>query len=150
MDRVKKEAIRQIRKAIPEEDQMLWTFSLADAQTKLSWEHSREFEYKGEMYDVIRSETRGDSVSYWCYWDRKETKLKRELNVLVANMLGPGAQNRNQEKQIQEFFRTLFSPTTPPAPFHVISDPQGRCITPYHLPLSAFELTPPYPPPELS
>ena len=146
---VKQEAALQIRKSIPDEDQILWKFSITEAETQLEWEHSREFEYKGEMYDVIRAETRGDTIWYWCYWDRKESKLKRELNILVANFLGPGTQNRNHERQITDFFRSLYLPSTSGEVNAILKGPDHLCMPPYQWTLSANDLMPPYPPPEL-
>jgi len=139
----------KIKKAIPPEDQMLWTFSLNDARTKLFWEHSREFEYRGEMYDVIRSETRGDSVLYWCYWDRKETKLKKQLNVLVMKMMGPGPQSRNHGAQINDFFRSLFFQDSTYGDQIAFYPPKDRCTTFYHFSLSLHDTIPLSPPPDV-
>lgn len=140
----------KIRKAIPRDEQLLWKFSAEDARLKLDWEHSREFEYKGEMYDVIRSETKGDSIWYWCYWDRKETKLRKELNVLLVNLMGPGQQSKNEGRQLNDFFKSLFLPVlftnTNLATGH---DHQHNMI-PYNFSLHAFDRIPPVPPPELS
>jgi hypothetical protein len=140
----------RIKNAIPQEDQLLWTFSLNDARTKLFWEHAREFEYKGEMYDVIRSETKGDSVSYWCYWDRKETRLKKQLNVLVMKMMGPGPQSKNNGTRINDFFRSLFFQDTAyvdEVAFHLS---QNRCNTAYRFSLSLHDTIPLSPPPDVS
>jgi len=146
----KEVALVKIKKAVPPEDQIVWTFSLEDARTKLFWEHSREFEYKGEMYDVIRTETRGDSVSYWCYWDRKETKLKKQLNVLVMKLMGPGPQSRSQGTQISDFFRSLFFQSITHEGDVAFHAPQNRCSTAYQFSLSLYDSIPPSPPPDIS
>ena len=140
----------KIKKAIPQQEQLLWKFSTEDARLKLDWEHSREFEYKGEMYDVLRSETKGDSIWYWCYWDRKETKLRKELNVLLVNLMGPGQQNKNEGRQLNDFFKSLFLPVSSVKQYLAIGlDHQGDLI-PYTFSLHAFDRIPPVPPPELS
>ena len=150
MASAKEVALVKVKKAIPPEDQMRWTFSLEDARTKLFWEHSREFEYKGEMYDVIRTDTKGDSVSYWCYWDRKETKLKKQLNVLVMKLMGPGPQSRNQGTQINDFFRSLFFQSSIYEDDIAFHAPQNRCYTAYQFSLSLHDSIPPSPPPDIS
>lgn len=140
----------KIKRAIPQEDQLLWKFSANDAKTKLFWEHSREFEYKGEMYDVIRSETKGDSISYWCYWDRKETKLRKELNVLLVNLMGPCQQNKNEGRQLNEFFKSLFLPVSSIGQNLAVGQDHQRTMIPYNFSLHAFDRIPPVPPPKLS
>ena len=139
-----------MKKAIPEDEQLLWKFSTEDARHKLEWEHSREFEYKGEMYDVIRSETKGDSIWYWCYWDRKETKLKKEMNVLLVNLLGPGQQSKNEGRQLQDFFKSLFLPVVSIKQDLAAGNVHQHNLVPYHFSLHAFDRIPPVPPPELS
>lgn len=140
----------KIRKAIPQDEQLLWKFSMEDARLNLEWEHSREFEYKGEMYDVIRSETKGDTILYWCYWDRKETKLRKELNVLLVNLMGPGQHNKNEGRQLNDFFKSLFLPVST-VKQNLAAELDHQCdLIPYHFSLHAFERIPPVPPPELS
>jgi hypothetical protein len=139
----------EIQKAMPHEDQLLWKFSIEDTRINLNWEHSREFEYKGEMYDVIRSETKGDSIWYWCYWDRKETKLRKELNVLLVSLMGPGQQSKNEGRQLNDFFKSLFLPVSSVRQSLVAGlDPQRDKI-PYNFSLHAFERIPPVPPPRI-
>ena len=140
----------KIRKAIPQDEQLLWKFSTEDAKLKLDWEHSREFEYKGEMYDVLRSETKGDSIWYWCYWDRKETKLWKELNVLLVNLMGPGQQNKNEGRQLNDFFKSLYIPASSVKQNLAAGHDHQQRMIPYNFSLHAFDRIPPVPPPELS
>ncbi len=140
----------KIKRVVPVEEQFLWTFSIADAHTILQWEHSREFEYKGEMYDVIRSEMKGDSIWYWCYWDKKETKLRKELNVLLVNLMGPGQQSRNEGRQLNDFFKSLFVPVTIDIQIPASGKDHNQYMMPYTFSLHAFDRTPPVPPPDVS
>lgn len=140
----------KIKKAIPPEDQILWKFSLEDAKTKLFWEHSKEFEYKGEMYDIIRSQQHGDTIWYWCYWDRKETKLKRELNILIVNRMGPGPQKRNEGRQVLEFFRALYFQVEPSTSDPIAFYKRINEFSAYKFNLLKREIIPPNPPPEYS
>jgi hypothetical protein len=137
----------KIKKAIPVEEQLPWTFSLADAAHKLDWKHSREFGYKGEMYDIIRTSYHGDSVTYWCYWDREETKLRKQRNLIVFNLLGPSPLERNQQNTISVFFRSLYFSTLPLSPTNPAIIDVRRCITPYHPLHSEYHSDPHSPPP---
>ena len=89
-----------------EEDQVLFKFTDEEA-ADLSWEHSKEFEYKGEMYDIIRQERKNDTTWYWCYWDKKETKVRKDMRNVLARALTLPQQQKNQER-IGDFFKTLF------------------------------------------
>ena len=54
-----------------------------EESSKLRWVHSKEFEFLGEMYDVVYKKTSKDSIHYWCWWDHQETTLNKELNTLL-------------------------------------------------------------------
>lgn len=41
----------------------------------MKWIHSREFEFKGQMFDVVRKAFKGDSVEMFCYRDLGEEAL---------------------------------------------------------------------------
>jgi hypothetical protein len=96
---------------------LLLTFSIEDSKTKLNWEHSREFKYQGNMYDIIRSEISGDSISYWCYLDRKESKLKKSMDELLTFFTGQPPQNTNPQRHLIDFYKSL----TIPVMGHLIS-----------------------------
>ena len=137
----------KISKYVPKDDQVIWKFTTADAETKLDWEHSREFEYKGQMYDVIRSEMRGDTMWYWCYWDRKESDIKKQINELAVYLMGPGQDSRHTGRFITDFFGTLFFPVQQQENNFVLDIQSSRCLTPYTFPLSLYYAAPPAPPP---
>lgn len=50
---------------------------------EVSWVHEREFMYGGEMYDVVRQASKGDSVFIACVHDHRETKLVKQLLKIV-------------------------------------------------------------------
>lgn len=58
-----------------------------EEEKQLRWEHSKEFEYKGEMYDVVESKSENGKTTYWCWWDNEETSLNKQLNKLLARAL---------------------------------------------------------------
>lgn len=62
----------------------------AAAKRDLSWtEQSKEFSYRGEMYDVIKIITSGDSTRYFCIKDTKETNLRYSVDQHVKNENAP-------------------------------------------------------------
>ncbi len=76
---VKEAVAATIRKGLPPAEVVRLSFSVASARQELDWEHSREFAYHGQMYDIIAVDWEGDSVHYTCYWDHAESLIKNEL-----------------------------------------------------------------------
>lgn len=110
---VRKEVKSQLTRSIDKKFLVHLKFTKQFAKTELNWEHSKEFGYKGEMYDVIETLIVGDTINYWCWWDNEETNLNKKLNNLVAQALGNNHQNKENEKQLTNFFKTLFHENTP-------------------------------------
>jgi len=80
--------------------------------SQLEWEHSKEFEYQGEMYDVVYKKETADSLFYWCWWDRKETQLNRQLASLTRILLDSDTKRTENSSRIAFFFKSLFTETT--------------------------------------
>lgn len=135
---------------LTEDQKLLLTFSNEDALTKLEWEHSREFEYNGEMYDVISLEVNGDSTSYLCYHDVRETRAKNELRNVIASALGSTPHNQKSQSHITDFLKTLFP--IEPVHFRPIAESTAERneIKRYQFSATIHLAIPPTPPPEFS
>lgn len=83
------------------------TFSIDEAQD-LEWEHAREFELKGEMYDVVRSKKMGDSITYVVYHDVKESALNHKINRLLANELDSNPDRKERKITIDNWSKSLY------------------------------------------
>ncbi len=57
--------------------------SLHDPTSSMEFENKEEFKLKGEMYDLIRTEIKNDTVWYYAYHDEKETALNTSLSAEV-------------------------------------------------------------------
>jgi len=106
--KVKRQVKHQIIAGIDKEDLVLLTFSLDNAENKLKWKHSKEFEYNGSMYDIVEADTSGNNINYWCWWDYEETKLNKQLTKLLAQYLSNNTENKAAKNQLNKFFDTLF------------------------------------------
>lgn len=93
---------------LTEEETIVLTFAIVDSETILEWEHSREFKYKGNMYDVIETEFHDDSISYHCYLDHKESKAKKALSQLTSKWAKGEPQRDNQQQRIADFFKWVY------------------------------------------
>jgi hypothetical protein len=108
---VRREVKHRLMDSEPEEAFVHMAFTTKEAESLLRWEHSREFEYLGEMYDVVRTKTRNDSVFYTLWWDHEETDLNQKLAALTKSLQGDSAP-ANEARLIDAF--KVFPPTASP------------------------------------
>jgi hypothetical protein len=147
--RIKNEIIVKIEAGLQEKDLIILGFTKEEIETRLDWKHSREFEFNGRMYDIVRQSQAGDSVFYTCYQDHKETRLNAEKEKLIARALGQDPFQKKQTERIKNFFNTVFSQDAfswkpcliQPSTFHY-------SLLVFHY--SLFAQAPPYPPPKNS
>lgn len=146
---VKHEVKWKIIEGIDKSELILIQLSKAEAKEKLYWEHSKEFEFEGEMYDVVEFEETTDSVKYWCWWDHEETKLNQNLADVVNNLLGNHPDKKEKEQKLISFYQSLFSEKVfawHALHFTRISNP----LTEYGFILNVFINSIPTPPPRTS
>ncbi len=127
-------------------DLVLLKFSKQSAKKNLDWEHSREFEYQGDMYDVVRSESTIDSVSYWCWKDEKESKLNKSISSLVNKVMNQHSQDQQQAAKLMVFIQNLYLDGAFSWTPKTIIDP----LVFFHKNTTGFNqtnLVPPFPPP---
>lgn len=99
---LKRSIKHQIIDGINKSELVLLRFSKKEIKEKLEWEHSKEFEYEGEMYDVVEKVETTDSVSYWCWWDYEETRLNKQLaGILIATWHQNKTQQNHNDLLIQ-------------------------------------------------
>lgn len=122
-------------------------FSRADAGVLLEWEEEREFEYRGQMYDVVDVAVEDDSIRYLCYRDHAESRLKQELKRLLASPLKSDPATADNTLRLITFFQSLFcveKPSLAPLLWGRAA-PRHFCASPTGLPSGP----PPVPPPEV-
>ena len=144
---IKREVRELLAEEAPREGVTLLQFSRAESRALLRWEHDREFEYRGQLYDVISVTERGDSVWYECFHDRAETELNRRQQELLARTHTPQDLDTSIYTQLFSFLRSLyfnhppvlvnFSTLTSAAPGY-----HNGC-------LERLQAPPPVPPPEV-
>ncbi len=104
--RVKKAVKRAIINGM-DQDELTLIKITPESRHLLRWEHSREFEYRSQMYDIVSVEKHGDTTFYWCWWDREETYLNQKITEVLDYVLNT-TQERNQHKQhLLDFYKSL-------------------------------------------
>ena len=87
---------------------VLLKFTKETEAKQLRWEHSKEFEFKGQMYDVVSKESHGDTTYFRCWWDYEETALNKQLQKLIQIAWGNSPDNEQQQKTLKEFFKQFY------------------------------------------
>ena len=134
---------------IPREELVLLKFTEDQKVNDLRWEHSKEFEYKGEMYDIVETHFKGDTTYYWCWWDYEETQLNKQLDGLLSFAYKKDARTTKNQKIVQAFYKSLyFSDSDIPLNFYT---DLLKLLRPYQVEyFTSLSNAPPDPPPELS
>ncbi len=105
-----KRSIKQkIIEGIDQRELVLLKFSKKDTKSLLRWEHSKEFEYKKEMYDVVEKIETTDTITYWCWWDNEETKLNRQLSDLLNNVWDQNPNKQQKQQKLIQYAKNWYS-----------------------------------------
>ena len=102
---IKKEVKQQMIAGLDDRELIILKFKISNTKSNLKWKHSKEFEYEGEMYDVVKSIVKGDTILYTCWWDNKETKLNKQLAHLIGDIIGNNPQNKENQKRLVSFYQ---------------------------------------------
>lgn len=100
----------KIKAGVPEDELKIIIFSQSNAR-EFSWIHSREFRYKGTMYDIVY-ETKDNSGSrvLHCVTDHQETVLFANLSKLVKQTTEGHSSHNTAQKLLNQFYGGLFPP----------------------------------------
>lgn len=133
---------------VDKDELVLFKFTDAEKENDLRWEHSKEFEYKNEMYDIVETEFKGDTTYYWCWWDYEETKLNKQLDGLLAFAYKKDTRTNNNQKVLQAFYKSLYFSDSKLAGLFYLE--RTNLIYPSQTDCFESHITaPPVPPPEL-
>lgn len=72
---------------------------------QIKWEHDKEFEWNGEMYDVASVGEKEGQKGYWCYKDHKDTRINLQKESLTLNAMSNHPDKEGQESQLQSQFK---------------------------------------------
>lgn len=106
---VKENVEASILAGIDKAELVLHKFLKSEVDSLVEWEHDREFEYKGQMYDVVNIEDHGDSIYYYTWWDKAETRIKNQLRQLVAEALTLDPRNQEDQSRLADFLKSLYA-----------------------------------------
>lgn len=144
----KKIAAQQIREK--PESKSLVTLAFGPREwNEIHWEHEWEFEYLGQMYDVVERQTKGDTTILTCLWDQEETRLKKELRKLLAGSPDDQPREKEQQQRLQTFAKSLFAAPMDGKKELLVFSQSNHLNSLYLIFPSDPERSPPCPPPDL-
>jgi hypothetical protein len=145
---VRKQVKNRILEGIPNSE--LTLIKISPENKNIRWKHSKEFEYKGEMYDVVRTEKHGDTTYYYCWWDNQETLLNQKLNENISMELGQNATNKSTKNKLISFYKSLYFSEEILEIEHPFYIPQNPNETKSLIDLAREGQNPAVPPPEMA
>lgn len=78
----------KLKQGVPEEDLHKISFAFNELHL-IDWvRKDKEFKYRSQMYDVVRKETDGKQVHFFCVNDTQETQLFVNLDAMVSGQSG--------------------------------------------------------------
>lgn len=85
--KIQKQIKTLLKKGVPKNE--LYVISVAlNKVNELDWKkEGKEFRHKGAMYDIVKQETKGGFVFYYCVNDKQETQLFAHLEELVNQQI---------------------------------------------------------------
>jgi len=144
---VKKEVKWKMIEGLDREELALIRIS-KDQSDHLKWEHSKEFEYYDEMYDVVYKKETTDSLFYWCWWDHEETQLNKQLASLTKLLLDSDTKRKESTSRIAFFFKSLYSESTK-VQKQFFAEENRASVFFYNTDWKSLEFSPSTPPPRL-
>lgn len=105
---IRKEVAEYLKKGISKDKLTLLKFTYAESKTKLKWEHSREFEYQNQMYDIVEIDYKNDSVYYWCWLDKEETEINNEIKKVAEFVIPVRSKDSNHNKSEKDPTQNLY------------------------------------------
>lgn len=111
---------------IDKKELVLLKFTKEEKKSELNWKHAKEFEFNGEMYDIVESSEIGDTTYYWVWWDYEETHLNKQLGELVSFALGQNPENQENQNRLNTFFKSLYFSETEIRNFVAFNDVKNK------------------------
>ena len=105
---IKKEVKWKMIAGIDKKELVFFEFSTYEINTKLRWQHSKEFEYNNQMYDVVEKKIVNGKTQLWCWLDSEETILNQKLQKLLTSVFSHDTKSKDKENQVFLFYKTLY------------------------------------------
>ena len=106
--------------------------------SQLVWkEKNKEFYYKGELYDIVKTEEQTESVTYYCINDEQEEKLFANLDDHIKTyvVLNKTNEKNSQKKNNNPLVKLYFVP-----PVRLLTSIESKLLQHLNLSFSLISL----------
>jgi len=101
--------IKQLIKGSVPDDQLIVFRLSPENQNDFEWIHSKEFRYKGNMYDIVRKTViSANETDLYCIHDVKETGLFAHLDFLVKEAMNHDKNASKASNLLSGFLSILY------------------------------------------
>lgn len=107
-EQVREDVKWKIIAGMDKEQLVLLKFSKSELQNQLIWMDSTEFVFEGKYFDIVEIDSKGDSTSFWCWYDNDETAYALQMEELVLLAMEKNPLNQENQKKIQRFYKSLY------------------------------------------
>ena len=108
---VRQEVKQRLKAAVPAEELVLLKIARQleqDGSPAFERIHSREFRYRGQLYDIVRQEAHEDTTWYYCLHDAQETRLFAQLEDLTDQELDRTGTRQKQRILLFKLLSSLY------------------------------------------
>lgn len=145
---VRRTVKQQILSGINEKHLVRFTINSDDVSTKLNWIHAHEFEYDGQLYDVVRTESANGFTTLICFPDNKETALHKKIETLISNAMHH-EQKDKEKKQFRKLFKQLYFTESVSCLKTIDNSLANIAASGWFCNYSGIVISPPAPPPKI-
>lgn len=106
---IQKHVRNNILPTVDESELITFKVSIADTLSQFKWKHSKEFEFEGKMYDIVKRKRNGDQITYLVWQDDEETAINSKIKQLTNSIFDNSNDSRNSQLSFQLLVKTLFT-----------------------------------------
>gem|GEM_PF-2920453 len=104
---IQKHVRNQILPSVEESELITFTVLQEDTATRFKWEHAKEFEFEGKMYDIVKRKQDGNTITYLVWQDDKETSINTQIKQLTNNIFNSSSNTSNSQLSFQLLIKSL-------------------------------------------
>lgn len=111
---IRKEVKSLINTGLKDEELVKLKFSKSQAQQDVIWEKTDEFEYRGKMYDVVKTIKTPDSLIFYCWLDEADSSIKQKLNQWADFNWQQQKNNHDNKDRLSDYNKNLICESIEP------------------------------------
>lgn len=105
---IQKHVRNKILPTVDEVELIKLTVLAEDTAKQFIWQHAREFEFQGKMYDIVKRKKKGNKITYLVWQDDEETHINTKIKQLANCIFDTSKDSQNSQASFQLLINTLF------------------------------------------